>query len=295
MGRTWPNVDAMAVVQPGYYWSERLRKLARLQVGEKLPRHVGGWELIAKEGEATSSQVARRLFNRYPRMKGARLFTYTTTSPLAPPPADKATGPPRRVLRYAGGDQRSSRSCRAFSRISHRGWTTFERRPAPGVRFRRVPRTPGIPPRSRRPTPPSKGVFHALTVLHAPAPPARARSAAAASRRPAASPTCGQSKRAACSGGSARRGGRLPRGGGEGDCPLLLPDGGCSVYEDRPFGCRTYFCGDATLPAGPPAAGSRWAGEAAAHRLGVPRRIGARAADDVRRAGLRSRRSRPQR
>jgi Fe-S-cluster containining protein len=51
--------------------------------------------------------------------------------------------------------------------------------------------------------------------------------------------------------GVARRGGRLPRQGGPGDCPLLLEDGACSVYEDRPFGCRTFFCRDATLPQGP--------------------------------------------
>jgi Fe-S-cluster containining protein len=25
-------------------------------------------------------------------------------------------------------------------------------------------------------------------------------------------------------------------------CPLLDRDGRCSVYEDRPLGCRTYFC-----------------------------------------------------
>jgi Fe-S-cluster containining protein len=47
-----------------------------------------------------------------------------------------------------------------------------------------------------------------------------------------------------------RRGGRLPREGAPGDCPLLLKDGGCSIYNDRPFGCRTYFCKDATLPQG---------------------------------------------
>lgn len=51
--------------------------------------------------------------------------------------------------------------------------------------------------------------------------------------------------------GVGRRGGRLPLKGGPGDCPLLLEDGACSVYEDRPFGCRTFFCRDATLPEGP--------------------------------------------
>lgn len=28
-------------------------------------------------------------------------------------------------------------------------------------------------------------------------------------------------------------------------CPLLGDDGRCGVYEARPFGCRTFFCGDA--------------------------------------------------
>ena len=38
----------------------------------------------------------------------------------------------------------------------------------------------------------------------------------------------------------ARRGGRLPRGGEPGDCPLLKSDGFCSIYEDRPLICREY-------------------------------------------------------
>jgi Fe-S-cluster containining protein len=29
-------------------------------------------------------------------------------------------------------------------------------------------------------------------------------------------------------------------------CPLLDASGRCSVYADRPFGCRTYFCSRAT-------------------------------------------------
>lgn len=81
MGRTWPNVNAVTVQTPGYYWSERLRKLARLSVGEKLPRGVGGWEFIAHQHEASSSEVARRIFDRYPGLD-INDFTYTTTSPL---------------------------------------------------------------------------------------------------------------------------------------------------------------------------------------------------------------------
>jgi Fe-S-cluster containining protein len=47
-----------------------------------------------------------------------------------------------------------------------------------------------------------------------------------------------------------RRGGRLPRGPREpGDCPLLQ-GGSCTIHPDRPFGCRTFFCEDATLPHG---------------------------------------------
>jgi hypothetical protein len=82
MGLTWPNLDGETVVEPGYYWSERLRKLARLQVGEKLPRRVGPWEMVAPEGQLSSSQVARMIFDRYPGLK-VNDFTYTTTSPLA--------------------------------------------------------------------------------------------------------------------------------------------------------------------------------------------------------------------
>ncbi len=29
-------------------------------------------------------------------------------------------------------------------------------------------------------------------------------------------------------------------------CPLLTAEGRCSIYADRPFGCRTYFCDDAS-------------------------------------------------
>jgi Fe-S-cluster containining protein len=34
-------------------------------------------------------------------------------------------------------------------------------------------------------------------------------------------------------------------------CPLLDRGGGCSVYADRPFGCRTYYCGRAKPGAHP--------------------------------------------
>jgi Fe-S-cluster containining protein len=34
----------------------------------------------------------------------------------------------------------------------------------------------------------------------------------------------------------------------DGSCPLLSADGRCTVYDGRPFGCRTHFC----KPAGGP-------------------------------------------
>ena len=97
MGRTWPNVDAETVVEPGYYWNARLKKLARLQIGEKLPNGVGPWEMVAREGEKSSSEVARQLFDRYPTMN-INEFTYTTTSPL---PRRLPMGDPPRVPRAA--------------------------------------------------------------------------------------------------------------------------------------------------------------------------------------------------
>ena len=31
-------------------------------------------------------------------------------------------------------------------------------------------------------------------------------------------------------------------------CPLLEQPGGCTIYDARPLGCRTFFCGRAELP-----------------------------------------------
>jgi hypothetical protein len=36
-------------------------------------------------------------------------------------------------------------------------------------------------------------------------------------------------------------------------CPLLSPEGRCRIYASRPFGCRTFFCGQ-KLPREPVAA-----------------------------------------
>lgn len=39
-----------------------------------------------------------------------------------------------------------------------------------------------------------------------------------------------------------RKGGLAVLPGGDGACPLLSAEGRCTVYADRPFGCRTYYC-----------------------------------------------------
>jgi Fe-S-cluster containining protein len=48
--------------------------------------------------------------------------------------------------------------------------------------------------------------------------------------------------------GIAARGARLRRLPLAGTCPLLGSDGRCTVYDARPFGCRTYYCARATGP-----------------------------------------------
>ena len=41
---------------------------------------------------------------------------------------------------------------------------------------------------------------------------------------------------------AARPSKKLPLVGASSDCTFLQGDGRCSVYETRPFGCRTFFC-----------------------------------------------------
>ncbi|MBS1152131.1 MAG: hypothetical protein H6Q89_3829 [Myxococcaceae bacterium] len=48
--------------------------------------------------------------------------------------------------------------------------------------------------------------------------------------------------------------GVLPPARADGGCPFLDPSGKrCTVYEDRPLGCRTFFCHRITGPAAVPA------------------------------------------
>ena len=44
----------------------------------------------------------------------------------------------------------------------------------------------------------------------------------------------------------ARQGRKLPAVRADEVCPLLSPEGRCTVYEVRPLGCRTFFCDRAT-------------------------------------------------
>ena len=39
-----------------------------------------------------------------------------------------------------------------------------------------------------------------------------------------------------------RSGRPIPPAREDGACPLLNETGGCSIYADRPLGCRTFFC-----------------------------------------------------
>jgi len=51
----------------------------------------------------------------------------------------------------------------------------------------------------------------------------------------------------AARGGRPARGRRLPVAD-DGACPLLDRGGRCTIYRDRPFGCRTFYCDRATGP-----------------------------------------------
>ena len=46
----------------------------------------------------------------------------------------------------------------------------------------------------------------------------------------------------------------LPPRRSDGACPFLTEGARCSIYSDRPFGCRTFFCGRARGPAHHPTA-----------------------------------------
>lgn len=95
MGRHYPDLNADPVKQHGYYFSKRYRKLARLKVGDKLPRHMGPWEFIARDDEGTSSEILQRLRLLHPEVDPYRLSFSTST------PVDMAHMARKRAMRRA--------------------------------------------------------------------------------------------------------------------------------------------------------------------------------------------------
>lgn len=67
----------------GYWYAPRYRKLARLKIGDKLPRHMGPWEFLARDDEGSTSEVLQRLRDKYPNLDPYRL-SYTTSTPVDP-------------------------------------------------------------------------------------------------------------------------------------------------------------------------------------------------------------------
>lgn len=83
MGRHYPDVVADPVPMRGYWYSPKYRKLARLKLGDKLPRHMGPWEFLAGDDEGSTSEILQRLRDKYPGLDPYRL-TYTTSTPVDP-------------------------------------------------------------------------------------------------------------------------------------------------------------------------------------------------------------------
>jgi len=81
MGRHYPDMHADPVKQHGYYYSKKANKLARLKVGDKLPRHMGPWEFIARDDEGTSSEILQRLRRMHPEIDPYRL-SFATSTPV---------------------------------------------------------------------------------------------------------------------------------------------------------------------------------------------------------------------
>lgn len=81
MGRHYPDMHADPVKQHGYYYSKKFHKLARLKVGDKLPRHMGPWEFIARDDEGTSSEILQKLRQLHPDVDPYRL-SFATSTPV---------------------------------------------------------------------------------------------------------------------------------------------------------------------------------------------------------------------
>lgn len=81
MGRHYPDIQGDPVEQHGYYYSKKFNKLARLKVGDKLPRHMAPWEFIARDDQGTSSQILQLLRQMHPELDPYRL-TFATSTPV---------------------------------------------------------------------------------------------------------------------------------------------------------------------------------------------------------------------
>ncbi|AKU90047.1 hypothetical protein [Vulgatibacter incomptus] len=81
MGRHYPDLHSDPVEQHGYYYSKKFNKLARLKVGDRLPRHMGPWEFIASDDAGSSSQVLQKLRHLHPTLDPYRL-TFSTATPI---------------------------------------------------------------------------------------------------------------------------------------------------------------------------------------------------------------------
>ncbi|HWV36976.1 MAG TPA: hypothetical protein VN033_00700 [Vulgatibacter sp.] len=81
MGRHYPDVQGDPVRQHGYYYSSKFNKLARLKVGDKLPRHMGPWAFIARDDQGTSSEILQLLRRMHPELDPYRL-TFATSTPI---------------------------------------------------------------------------------------------------------------------------------------------------------------------------------------------------------------------
>lgn len=83
VGRHFPDLLGDPVQTHGYYYAPRRNKLARLKPGDRLPRHMGPWEFVARDDEGSSSEILQKLRDRYPNLDPYRL-TYATSTPVDP-------------------------------------------------------------------------------------------------------------------------------------------------------------------------------------------------------------------
>lgn len=68
------------VAHAGYYFNEKLGKLARLRKGGRLPLDAGPWVFLAPEGVLSSTEVVHDLLESFPELDPRRL-TYASRSP----------------------------------------------------------------------------------------------------------------------------------------------------------------------------------------------------------------------